>query len=60
MIRLDDGIDHGDYHLEDCMEATIERYEDGTIYCPITWSGGSCEQCMEILEKRLEKEEPEY
>ena len=60
MIRLDDGIDHGDYHLEDCMEATIERYEDGTIYCPITWSGGTCEQCMEILEKRLEKEEPEY
>lgn len=57
MIRLDDGIDHGDYHLEDCMEATIERYEDGTIYCPITWSGRTCEECMEIFERRMEKYE---
>ena len=59
MIRLDDNIDHGDFHLEDCLDATIEKYADGHVYCPITWSGGTCEECMEILEKRLEKEEAE-
>lgn len=57
MTRLDDNIDHGDYHLEDCMDATIERYADGTIYCPITWSGGTCEECMEIFERRMERED---
>ena len=57
MIRLDDNIDHGDFHLEDCMDATIERYEDGTVYCPITWSGGTCEECMEIFERRMERED---
>ena len=57
--HTDDGIDHGKRHLEDCLDCTIEKYEDGFIYCPLTWSGGSCEQCMEILEKRLEKEEAE-
>lgn len=36
MTRLDDNIDHGDYHLEDCLDSTIEKYEDGTVYCPIT------------------------
>ena len=43
MIRLDDNIDHGDYHLEDCLDSTIEKYADGHVYCPITWSGGTCE-----------------
>jgi len=57
MTRLDDNIDHGDFHLEDCMDATIERYEDGTVYCPITWSGGTCEECMEIFERRMERED---
>jgi hypothetical protein len=47
--HTDDGIDHGDFHLEDCLDATIEKYEDGTVYCPITWSGGTCEECMEIF-----------
>lgn len=55
MIRLDDGIDHDDFHLEDCLDATIEKYTDGTIYCPITWSGGTCEECMKIFQERLEK-----
>ena len=57
MTRLDDNIDHGEFHLEDCLDATIEKYADGHVYCPITWSGGSCEQCMEIFERRMEKYE---
>ena len=57
MTRLDDNIDHGDYHLEDCLDATIEKYDDGHVYCPITWSGGTCEECMEIFERRMEREE---
>ena len=57
MTRLDDNIDHGDYHLEDCLDCTIAKYEDGYIYCPITWSGGTCEQCMEIFERRMERDD---
>lgn len=57
MTRLDDNIDHGDFHLEDCLDATIEKYTDGTIYCPITWSGGTCEECMEIFERRMERDD---
>ena len=49
-----DGIDHGAGQLEDCIECVIERYEDGYVLCPILWSGGSCEECMEILERRQE------
>lgn len=48
----DDGIDHGTPTLEDCIEAVIQRYTDGFVLCPILWSGGSCEECMEILERR--------
>ena len=50
-----DGIDHGDYILQDCFEAVIEKYEDGYILCPILWSGGSCEECMEVFERRQER-----
>jgi len=57
MTRLDDNIDHGDFHLEDCLDATIEKYDDGHVYCPLTWSGGTCEECMEIFERRMEKYE---
>jgi len=57
MTRLDDNIDHGDFHLEDCLDATIEKYEDGHVYCPITWSGGTCEECMEIFERRMERDD---
>ena len=32
-----DGIDHGNGRIEYCLEATIERYEDGYILCPILW-----------------------
>ena len=54
-IRTADGIDHGYSRLEYCLEATIERFEDGYVLCPILWSGGECEECMEIFEKRLER-----
>ena len=57
MTRLDDNIDHGDFHLEDCLDATIEKYADGYVYCPITWSGGTCEECMEIFERRMERDD---
>ena len=32
-----DGIAHGNGLIEYCLEATIERYEDGYILCPILW-----------------------
>ena len=50
-----DGIDHGEYRLEDCFEANIVRFEDGYVLCPILLSGGKCEECMEIFERRQEK-----
>lgn len=50
-----DGIDHGLSRLEDCLDAVIERFEDGYVLCPILWSGGKCEECMEIFEKREER-----
>ena len=50
-----DGIDHGDRTLQDCFEAVIEKYEDGYILCPILWSGGACEECMEVFERRQER-----
>ena len=52
-----DGIDHGKGHIEDCIEAVIERYEDGYIFCPMLWSGGKCEDCMEIMDRRMEMTE---
>jgi len=55
MIRTADGIDHGDFVLQDCFEAVIEKYEDGYILCPILWSGGKCEECMEVFERRQER-----
>ena len=51
-----DGIDHGDCILQDCFEAVIEKYEDGYILCPILWSGGKCEECMEVFERRQERD----
>ena len=51
-----DGIDHGCGRIEYCLEATIERFEDGYVLCPILWSGGSCEECMEVFERRQERE----
>ena len=50
-----DGINHGNSHLEECFEAVIERFEDGYVSCPILWSDGSCGECMEIWEKRIER-----
>ena len=55
MIRTADGIDHGNFHHEDCLEAVIEKYDDGYILCPILWSGGKCEDCMEVFERRTER-----
>ena len=55
MSRTADDIDHGNFRLEECLEAVIERYEDGYVLCPILWSGGKCEDCMEIFERRVSK-----
>lgn len=55
MKRTDDEIDHGAYRIEDCIEAVIERYDDGFVLCPILWSGGSCEECMEQFERRQDE-----
>lgn len=50
-----DGINHGFGRLEFCLEAMVERYEDGYLLCPILWSGGKCEECMEIFERRTDE-----
>lgn len=50
-----DGIDHGSSHLEDCLWAIIERFEDGYILCPLLSTGGSCEECMEAFERNLDR-----
>ena len=52
-----EGVEHGTGHIEDCLDAVIERYPDGYVYCPILWSGGKCEECMEIFERRMERNE---
>ena len=58
MTRLTaDGIDHGDCQLEECLNAQIERFQDGHVWCPWLWSGGTCEECMEIFEQRQEAED---
>ena len=49
-----DGIDHGRHRLEECLEAMVERYEDGYVLCPILWSGGSCGECYETFEGNVE------
>ena len=45
---------HGNFHLQDCLWAVVEKYEDGYILCPMLESGGSCHECYEIFEKREE------
>ena len=55
MTRTDDGIEHGESVLEDCLEAVIERFEDGFVLCPILWQGGSCEECMEVFERNVNR-----
>lgn len=50
--NTDDGINHGSSILEDCLEAIIERFEDGYILCPILWSDGKCEDCYTALLER--------
>jgi hypothetical protein len=53
-LRTADGIEHGGARLEDCLEAVITRFADGYVLCPILWSGGNCEECMDVLERRAE------
>lgn len=43
---------HGTFTVQDCLEAVIEKYEDGFILCPILETGGSCEECYENFERR--------
>ena len=52
-----DGIDHDKKHVEDCLDALIEKYEDGYVNCVLNWSGRTCEECMELFEARLERDE---
>lgn len=47
-----DGIDHGKSQLTYCLEAVIEKFEDGYVLCPILWSHGSCEECYEVFLRR--------
>ena len=50
----EDGVDHGRYHLEDCLEATIYKCEDGYTHCALMWSGVTCEECLENV-RRMKK-----
>lgn len=43
---------HGTFTVQDCLEAVIEKHEDGFILCPLLETGGSCEECYEIFERR--------
>jgi len=54
MVRTADGVDHGGYTVGYCLEAVIETYEDGYILCPILSTGGKCEMCYEVFERRME------
>ena len=47
-----DGIDHGKGRIEFCLNAMIERYEDGYVLCPILWTGGSCHPYSQNLNAR--------
>lgn len=49
-----DGIDHGKSILTDCFWAVVEKYEDGYMLCPILWSGGKCEECLEAFGRDYE------
>ena len=53
-IRTDDGVDHGGYIVTYCLEAVIEKYDDGYILCPILATGGECAYCYEVFERRSE------
>lgn len=55
-IQTADGIDHGMARYEECLDANICRFEDGYVLCPILWSGGKCEECMEVFERRQEQD----
>lgn len=53
-----DGVDHGAFVLSDCIWAVVHRCEDGYTGCPLLDSGNwTCEECMDILNERIEKEE---
>lgn len=54
-IETADGIDNGMARYEECLDANIYRFEDGYVLCPILWSGGKCEECMELFEQRQER-----
>lgn len=56
-IETADEIDHGMARFEYCLEAVIYRFEDGYVLCPILWSGGKCEECMEIWEKEMKRDD---
>lgn len=45
---------HGAHVLADCFEAVVEKYEDGFILCPIEATGGTCEECYEVFERRTQ------
>lgn len=47
-----DGINHGPGRLEECLEAVVIRWADGHLSCPLLDTGGSCEECMEVFERR--------
>ena len=52
MNNTADGINHGKSILIDCFWAVVEKFEDGYMLCPILWSGGKCDECLEAFERR--------
>lgn len=49
-----DGKNHGKRTVTYCLEAVIEKFDDGHVLCPILETGGKCEECYEIFERRTD------
>ena len=43
---------HGKFTVQDCLEAVVEKYEDGFILCHLLETGGNCEECYKNFERR--------
>lgn len=46
-----DGVNHGRFRIEECLDAPIQRAEDGYVHCALMWSGVSCEECLENVRR---------
>ena len=50
-LVTDDGVNHGRYRIEECLDAPILRCEDEYVHCALMWSGVTCEECMDNVRR---------